>query len=79
MQNLEFLLQGSSASGLTQIHEVRSVHTGILIGTVKWYAPWRRYAFYPEAAVLLDAACLREVAKFLDDVMAIRDQDPQLR
>jgi hypothetical protein len=79
MQNLEFPQKGSSATGLTQIFEVRSVHTGILLGEISWYARWRRYAFYPDAGNLLDAECLREIAKFLDDIMMARKQDPQLR
>jgi len=71
MTNLNFSLVGRSDSGLTQIWQVESAHTGIILGSVSWYAPWRRYAFYPGAS-LLDATCLTEIAKFLDDQMSLR-------
>ena len=79
MQNLNFLLSGRSQTGLTQIWEVRSVHTDVLLGQVRWYSQWRRYTFLPEGHMVFDAACLQEIAKFLDDQMAIRAQDPQQR
>jgi len=74
MENLNFVLMGNSLSGLTQIWNVESAHTGIGLGSVKWYAPWRRYAFYPSPA-LFDSACLQEVARFLDGQMTVRAQD----
>ena len=52
MQNLEFPMKGSSATGLTHIYEVRSAHTGVLLGEISWYARWRRYAFFPDGGSL---------------------------
>jgi hypothetical protein len=78
MQNLNFVLMGSSPTGLTQIWNVQSVHTGIDLGVVKWYSSWRRYAFFP-ADTLFDAECLQEIVKFLDEQMLIRTLDRQLR
>ena len=34
------------------------------LGIVKWYAPWRRYCFFPADGSLFDAACIREIAEF---------------
>ena len=78
MPNLNFTLVGRSDSGLTQIWEVMSVHTGVNLGRISWYSPWRRYAFYPGPS-LFDADCLREIATFLAEQMQIRSQDRQLR
>lgn len=39
------------------------------LGRVSWYAPWRRYAFFPYAETLWDAQCLRDVTKFLERLM----------
>ncbi len=78
MQNLNFTLSGRSDSGLTSIWEVTSAHTGIALGSVKWYSPWRRYAFYPTPS-LFDADCLQEIAAFLTSQMVSRTQDKQLR
>jgi hypothetical protein len=78
MQNLSFTLIGRSDSGLTQIWEVTSVHTGVNLGKISWYAAWRRYAFYPSPS-LFDADCLQEIAAFLREQMQVRAQDRQLR
>lgn len=69
MTNLSFSLVGRSDSGLTEIWQVTSAHTGIDLGKISWYAPWRRYAFYP-GPNLFDAVCLTEIAKFLTDQTA---------
>jgi hypothetical protein len=78
MQNLNFILAGNSLSGMTQIWKVESAHTGVDLGVVKWYASWRRYAFFP-GNTLFDADCLREIASFLTEQMQMRTQDKQLR
>lgn len=74
MQNLNFDSVGRSPSGLTNIWEVRSVHTGVDVGQIKWYAPWRRYTLWPSPAVIFDSLCLREIAEFLDVQMDLRKQ-----
>jgi hypothetical protein len=79
MANLNFLLAGRSDSGLTQIWEIRSVHTDVLLGQINWKPSWRRYWFTPDTGTGFDAECLREIAKFLDDQMAVRAQDKQIR
>ena len=38
-----------------------------LLGTVQWYAPWRRYAFYPLAGTVFEQDCLRRIADFVTD------------
>ncbi len=55
------------------------------LGLVRWYAPWRRYAFYPgqplhplsvgfhgARATIFEAQCLRDLAAFLDWATAER-------
>jgi hypothetical protein len=44
----------------TVVLAVRSTG-GTPLGTIKWYAPWRRYTFHPAAGTLFDAACLRDI------------------
>ena len=53
----------------TRVWEVRNT---VLLGRVAWWSHWRRYTFWPEKATILDAACLREVADFLEARMAER-------
>ena len=37
---------------------------GALLGQVKWYAPWRCYAFFPESGTVFERACLERIAGF---------------
>lgn len=36
------------------------------VGEIRWYAPWRRYVFYPRAACLFDQSCLDDISAFLE-------------
>lgn len=65
---IEFVAQARNSK--TAVFGVRTAHSG-LIGTVKW-CRWRRYAFFPEAETMFDALCLREIVRFLDDLMGER-------
>lgn len=62
---VKFENAGLSDSGKTQKWLATSVH-GALLGTVSWYAQWRRYAFQPVAGTVFDAVCLREIATFVE-------------
>lgn len=59
-----------SYSGKTFVWDVLS---GVVrLGEVKWYAPWRRYCFYPDRETLFDRNCLCEVVEFIDEQMKAR-------
>lgn len=38
--------------------------SNVYLGTVKWYAQWRRYTFFPDQGTLFDSMCLSELAAF---------------
>lgn len=70
---------GLSASGKTRVWGVLSsrwiVPRGTVqteLGTIKWYAPWRRYVFFPDPGTLYDAGCLTEIATFIEQHMEAR-------
>lgn len=45
----------------TRVVEVVAVRDGALLGTVKWFGRWRRYAFFPEPGCAFDPGCLEAV------------------
>ena len=57
-----------SKSGKTDIYRVMA-NTDYLLGGIKWYAPWRKYAFFPEVATLYEQDSLRDIAKFIEGKM----------
>lgn len=50
----------------TDTWEAWGLQTGSHIGQVRWYAPWRKYCFYPGADRLFDETCLKSIAVFLE-------------
>ena len=37
---------------------------GYPLGTIKWFASWRQYAFYPEQETVFEKTCLAEITEF---------------
>lgn len=66
MSNLAFVPSVPSASGKTKTWSVSSTFNGSYLGTVRWYAPWRKYCFFPKGGdTVFDQGCLAEVCDFL--------------
>ena len=50
----------------TCVWSVRTRRGDATLGEVKWYSPWRKYAFFPAAGCLFEEVCLKEIAAFLE-------------
>lgn len=61
-----FRLSPQMVGAKTQRWDVTTKDGKGVLGTVKWYSPWRRFAFFPLPATTFDAACLREIADFCE-------------
>jgi len=49
----------------TAVYEVRSRSSGIVLGTVQWYGPWRKYCFYSRPETVWNSSCMIEVSDFM--------------
>lgn len=49
----------------TEVWLILNKNSGIPIGTIKWYAHWRQYCFFPEASTIFNRDCLAEIGKFV--------------
>lgn len=47
----------------------------VRLGEVRWYAPWRRYTFHPDADMVFDAECLTTLAEFCAKQTQQRKED----
>jgi hypothetical protein len=63
MSYLRFMPGVPSATGRTKSWSVSS--NGYDLGTVRWYAPFRRYCFFPKSDTVFDASCLSELQVFV--------------
>lgn len=55
----------NSDSGKTQIWSVLD-SSGMLLGQIKWFGQWRKYAFYPLGFTVYEQDCLRTIADFCE-------------
>ena len=57
-----------TASGTkTKMFTVWTVDHSTLLGEIRFYPRWRKYAFYPANSTLYEQDCLRDIAKFCED------------
>ncbi len=54
------------APRITEIWEVRTADRKQLLGEVRWFGHWRRYALFPTSGPGFDATCLRDLADFCE-------------
>ena len=64
----------NSDSGKTRIYDVVNKEFEIRFGTVSWYGPWRKYAFFPYEDMVFEQDCLNDVARFLNVLMEERER-----
>ena len=51
----------------TRKTDVWRISGQVELGQVGWYAPWRRYAFYPNPNTIYEPDCLRDLATFCEE------------
>ena len=67
---IDFIDVGTSPSGKTKRwNVVAKASPTISLGTVRWYAPWRRYSFQTTESIF-DDGCLQEIVDFVKKVTA---------
>jgi len=50
----------------TEVWEIYTRGLDTYLGIIKWYAPWRRYCFFPVRETVFEEVCLRDIAKFIE-------------
>lgn len=60
---LRFTMRPPAPKRKTSVWDVSNISGGHL-GTITWFAQWRRYVFSPGWSLFFDAACLTELATF---------------
>ena len=55
----------------TSIWDVMTKDTAIILGQVKWYGAWRKYAFFPGAEMIFEEQCLGDIIIFMKTRTAV--------
>jgi len=50
----------------TRRFDVRNAKSGVLLGWVRWYGPFRGYSFFPCEGTIYEEECLRDIAEFIE-------------
>lgn len=62
-------------TGKTVVIDVKSKkHDDVVLGHIKWYGPWRQYAFFPMPGTLYNQECLRDISTKISELMLERRQ-----
>lgn len=48
----------------TRLFAVHGRDSHVLLGYIKWYAPWHKYVFFTEN-IILEEVCMTEIAEFI--------------
>jgi len=62
---INFRNERPSKSGKTKIWDVTSIRDEIL-GEIKWFGRWRRYAFNPGPLTVFEPGCMRVIANYCE-------------
>ena len=52
----------------TSVWLVLTKDTRVELGRIQWFAPWRCYAFFAEFGTVFEKTCLRDLAKFCEQL-----------
>lgn len=61
---IEFVPVGKSPTGKTFIWTVYTKGLGFVLGEVRWFGRWTKYAFYPANECVFEETCLWDIAAF---------------
>jgi len=52
-----------------KMFDVMNMKSDDWLGVVRWYAPWRKYCFFPADDIVFCADCLRDIQDFINKLM----------
>ena len=65
------VLEESHQTTKTKSYKVLTKDHAILLGLIRFYPRWRKYAFYPLENTLYEEDCLRDIAQFCEESTAL--------
>jgi hypothetical protein len=63
------LIEGKGKTGR---HQILEKHSFFVLGTVKWYGPWRQYCFFPSPECVFNTGCMNDICSFIKKLMEER-------
>ncbi len=59
--------------GITENWQCENKKSGVVLGRVAWYGPWRNYCFFPAGGGLVfSTGCMGDISTFINQLAADR-------
>ncbi len=71
--HIRFISLGIREGQKTERWNIETKEDEDLLGEVRWFGRWRRYAFFPASLCVFEQTCLREIADFIEEIMRARN------
>jgi hypothetical protein len=49
----------------TSVWSCRANRSGLELGEIKWYGPWRQYCYFPTCAAVYSVGCFEDINHFI--------------
>jgi hypothetical protein len=59
-------------TGKTKKYNVVTKGNPIKLGEIKWFANWRKYAFFPSPDTVFEKDCMLDIVGFIEQLMEER-------
>ena len=56
----------------TNVWRVVTEERNEVLGEIKWFSRWRKYAFFPAPETVYEDDCLKDIAEFIEQQMIER-------
>lgn len=64
--HIQFVMTGRTPTGKTIVWLIQNRKSAERLGTVQWFARWRKYCFFPNTTMVFEQDCLRDIAEFIE-------------
>ncbi|MGA2091778.1 MAG: hypothetical protein ABSH16_00015 [Sedimentisphaerales bacterium] len=61
-------------SGKTTVWDIINRRSGIVLGGIGWYSPWREYVFFTTPNIAFNTTCLSDIQDFIKQLMDERKE-----
>ena len=69
---IQFVKRATTDKRITSVWRCKNRKSGQELGIVRWYAPWRKYCYFPTSQAVYSPGCLEDIADFISKEMEKR-------
>lgn len=71
---MRLVAKGVAPGQKTERYRVENKQSGDVLGTIRWYRPWRQYIFEASLGCVFNAGCLQTIRTWLEEAKLAQRQ-----